>query len=109
VFTTEVSRMAEKHIKNFSGAWSWSCATVFHTQILPGVWTCLWAWVRPPLLIRGTWPETSVQRNQGAAWERIFLVSICMGELNLCHTGPYPNNDQRELVSQECWHICENR
>jgi hypothetical protein len=26
-------------------------------------------------------------------------------ELTLCHSSPNPNSSQRELVSQECWHI----
>jgi hypothetical protein len=29
-------------------------------------------------------------------------VSICDPELTLCHSSPYPNPAQRELVSHEC-------
>jgi hypothetical protein len=30
-------------------------------------------------------------------------------ELILCHSTPYPNIAEKELVSQECWHTCEQR
>ena len=50
---------------------------------------------------RGTHPEPSGHRNQGTARDRILLVSICTLELTLCHSSPYPNSSQRELVCQD--------
>jgi hypothetical protein len=44
---------------------------------LPGVGTNPWAQVRPLLLLKGSCPETSGHRDQGAAWDRILQVSIC--------------------------------
>jgi len=51
---------------------------------------------------RGSCPETSRPRNQGAARDRILPVLVYTPELTLCHSSPYPNSAQRELVSQEC-------
>ena len=44
---------------------------------LPGLLTCLWAHLRPPLLFRGTSHESSGQKNWGASWDKIHPASIC--------------------------------
>ena len=46
-----------------------------------------------------TYPELTVYRNCGTAWDRILLVSICTWELTLHHSCPNPS--LRE-ISQEC-------
>jgi hypothetical protein len=50
---------------------------------------------------RGTLTESSGQRNQGTAWDRVLLISVCTSKLTMCHSSPYPNYSQKELVSQE--------
>ena len=94
---------------------SWSCATVLYTQILLGEsWsprsavtpvstgnTTTSAQIPGP---RRTSPEPSGHRNQGTAGDRILQVSFCTVELTLCHSSPYPNSSQKELVSQEYWY-----
>jgi len=44
---------------------------------LPRVLAHMRTQVRPPLLFKGTHPEPSGPRNQGAIWDRIFPVSVC--------------------------------
>ena len=51
---------------------------------------------------RKTHPEPSEHRNQGTVRDRILPVSVWTLELTLCHSSPYPNSSQRELVSQAC-------
>jgi hypothetical protein len=91
------------------------CATVLHIQILLGERgspgsantpvstgkTTISAQIPGP---RGTRPQPPGHRNQGTAGDRILQVSICTQELTLCHSYPYPNSSQRELVFQEYWH-----
>ena len=92
---------------------SWSCAIVLHTQIRPGEsWsprsadtpvstgkTITSDQIPGP---SGVLPEPSGPRIQGTSGDRILLVSVCNPELTLCHSSPYPNSSQRELVSQAC-------
>jgi hypothetical protein len=47
-----------------------------HSTPNPRGQRCLWAQVRPPILLKGTCPESSGQRNWGA-WRRIPPVPIC--------------------------------
>ena len=63
------------------------------------------------MVLRGTCPEPSRHRKVGAVWDRNLPVSVCdqRPELILCHRATYTNNIRRELVSQECLHICEKR
>jgi hypothetical protein len=50
---------------------------------------------------RGTLTESSGYRNQGSAWDRILLISVCTPELTLYHSSPYPSSSLKELISQE--------
>ena len=72
---------------------------------LPGVLTHLWVQVRSPILLKfQAQVRPSGHRNQRTAGDRILLVSVCIPELTLCHSSPYSNSSQRELVSQGYWH-----
>jgi hypothetical protein len=42
--------------------------------------------------------------NQVTAGERILQIFIYTPELTMCHSSPYPNSIQKELVSQEYQH-----
>ena len=53
---------------------------------------------------RGTHPEPSGDMNQGKSGDRILWVSFCTPKPTLCHSSPYPNSSQGELVSQEYGH-----
>ena len=93
---------------------SGSCATALHTQILSGESWSPRSANRPvstgkttTLQIPGpreTHPEPSGHGNQGTPRDRILPVFVCAPELTLCHSSPYPNSSQRELVYQEYWH-----
>ena len=89
------------------------CATFLCTQILPGEsWsprsadtpestgkTTTSAQIPCP---RGIHLEPPGHRNQGTAGDRMLPVSISVLELTLCHSSPYLNPAQRELVTQDC-------
>ena len=89
-----------------------SCTTVLHTQI-PSEESWSPRSANMPVstdktntsaqipCTRWTFPEPSGHRNQGTSRDRILLVSVCTPELTLCHSTPYPNSSQRDLVSQE--------
>jgi hypothetical protein len=51
--------------------------------------------------LKETHPEPSGHRNQGRPRDMILLVSICTLDLTLCHSYPYPNFSQKELISQK--------
>ena len=90
--------------------WNWSTATGLHTQIdsLLGVLIGLWTQVGPPLMLRGTCPETSGHRDQGMPWDRSLPVSHLLPELILCYRDTYTNTTRREMVSQEYVQICKH-
>jgi hypothetical protein len=50
---------------------------------------------------RETLSDPSGHRKQGSAGNRILLISVCIPEMTLYHSSPYPNFSRRELVSQE--------